>query len=342
MPAAEQTRVAIAGVGLIGGSIALSAREAGAHVTGWDPREGAAASVCDAAADDLATAVADAEIVVVAAPIDQLADTIKQALALSPDAVVTDVGSVKASIVQAVRDPRYIGGHPLAGAEVAGVEHARTGLFEDATWYLTPTSETEGVRLERVTRLITSIGARPQAIDAAAHDRLMAAVSHLPHVLANVLVEGALDDPGSVGPSFRDATRVAGANPDLWKAIYMANGDALVEEIDRAIERLGAVRLLVSNGDSGAVGNWQAAAAEKRARLDQALTGEAIEELRVVVPNRPGVLADLALKLGGAGINIHDLSLAPSPDRSQGEVAVWVAAANADRARELIDEVVAS
>src|SRR5262245_50339854 len=143
------TRVAIAGVGLIGGSIALSAREAGLHVTGWDPREGAAATVCDEAAGDLASAVAEAEVVVVATPIDHLADTITMALEHAPDAVVTDVGSVKVSIAEAVHDPRYIGGHPLAGAEVAGVEHARAGLFENATWYLTPTSETEGVRLER-------------------------------------------------------------------------------------------------------------------------------------------------------------------------------------------------
>lgn len=333
-------RVAVIGVGLVGGSVALAARSRlGAHVTGWDPKAGAAAVACDSAADDPAMAVSDADLVVVACPVDVIARTVGEiAGAVSDHAVITDVGSAK-SFVATVDDPRFIGGHPLAGAESSGVENAREDLFEDATWYMTPSSDTEGVKLERLTKFITGIGARPQAIDPGAHDRLMAAVSHLPHVLANVLVEGAVDGVAAAGPSFRDATRVAGANPDLWRGIYLANGEALVAELDRSIERLQQIRGWVVADDAKAISKWQSAAAGRRAELDAALTGEEIVEVRVTVPNRPGVLADLALSLGRAGINIHDLSLAPSSDHSSGEVAVWVATENAQKARALVDEV---
>lgn len=336
-------RVAVVGVGLVGGSVALAARSRlNAHVTGWDPQTGAAAVVCDTSADDLASAVSDADLVVIACPIDEIAPTVAEVVAAAkPNAVITDVCSAK-SFVAAVEDPRFIGGHPLAGGESSGVDYAREDLFENATWYLTPGPSTEGMKLERLTRFITGLGARPQAIDADAHDKLMAAVSHLPHVLANVLVEGEIDGVAAAGPSFRDATRVAGANPDLWRGIYLANGEALVTELDRAIERLTEVRDWVAAGDGKALIDWQSAAAGRRAKLDAAITGEQIEEIRVTVPNRPGVLADLALSLGRAGINIHDLSLAPSSDHSSGEVAVWVATENAEKARALVDRVAAA
>ena len=135
---------------------------------------------------------------------------------------------------RAARDERFVGGHPLAGTEASGVAHAREDLFDGAVWYLTPTSATSGIMLERLHRLVSGLGARPVAIDADTHDRMMAAVSHLPHVVANVLVGQAGRALGGerlppTGPSFRDATRVAGANPALWPDIYLANRDALLD-----------------------------------------------------------------------------------------------------------------
>src|SRR6185312_15672439 len=114
--------------------------------------------------------------------------------------VISDVGSTKRAIVAALDDPRFVGGHPLAGAETAGVEHARADLFDGATWYLTPAQDsTAGVLYERLHRLLASLGARPVAIDADTHDRLMASVSHLPHVLANALVAQAAGLPEGQG-----------------------------------------------------------------------------------------------------------------------------------------------
>ena len=186
----------------------------------------------------------------------------------APECVVTDVGSTKRELVGEVDDPRFIGGHPLAGAETAGVEHARAGLFDGATWYLTPTPRTEGVLYDRLYRLLADLGARPAAIDPETHDRLMASVSHLPHVLANVLVAqaaGALESERlpATGPSFRDATRVAGASTAIWSDIYLSNADALVAAIDDTMARLGRSARALAGRDAPAVGAWNDARARR-------------------------------------------------------------------------------
>ena len=340
-------RLAVVGVGLIGGSVGLAARERlGADVTGFDPDPAALAAAVergalDRAAASLEDAVADAGAVFVAAPVGALPDAVRAVLAAAgEDCVVTDVGSAKRAVVAGVDDPRFVGGHPLAGAETAGVRHARADLFDGATWYLTPGPATQGVLYERLHRLLVDLGARPAAVDAETHDALMAAVSHLPHVLANVLVGGAarvLSAEGerlpATGPSFRDATRVAGASTAVWRDIYLANADALVATLDDTIERLGEVRAALAGGDAAAVAAWNDGAREDRRRLLEAdLAGGEVHELRVSVPNRPGVVAEVALALGRAGVNITDMALYPAPDRSSGSIALWVA--GADRAAE--------
>ncbi|MGH2853161.1 MAG: prephenate dehydrogenase [Solirubrobacteraceae bacterium] len=273
-------RVAILGVGLIGGSIGLAARErAGAHVWGYDPDERVRAEALrlgaiDEQAPDLATAVAGSQVVFAAAPVGALAQTVREALALAGDAcVVSDVGSTKLALEDAREDPRFVGGHPLAGAETAGVAHAREDLFEDATWYLTPTRSTDRALYGRLRGLIERLGARPAEIEADAHDRLMASVSHLPHVLANVLVAqaaGAFDREGcqpAVGPSLHDTTRVAGANTAIWTDIYLANRDALIEAIAEAERRLGDVRTALTRADAAALAAWNEHARAARAQL---------------------------------------------------------------------------
>lgn len=344
-------QVAIVGVGLIGGSIGLAARERlGAAVTGFDPDAAALQAALERGAIDVAAASAEAaaegaDAVFVAAPVGVLAHVVQTALrGAGDDAVVTDVGSTKRAVVGAVDDPRFIGGHPLAGAETAGVRHARADLFSGATWYLTPTVQTDGVRYERLYRLLAALGARPQAIDAESHDRVLATVSHLPHVLANVLVTQAAGALGgetlpATGPSFRDATRVAGAPTRMWTDIYTANADALGEALDDTIERLRAVRDGLR--DPEAVAAWNDAARDDRRRLLEAdLTGGEVVELRVPVPNRPGVVAEVALALGRASVNIVDMGLHPAPDGASGTIALWVAGAEAAEAAErLIGEL---
>ncbi len=345
-------RIAVIGVGLIGGSIALASRERlGASVAGYDSdrsaaREALAREVLDEACEDVGQAVAAADAVFIATPVGVLPAAVDEVLrAAAENVVITDVGSTKRTIVGAHTDPRFVGGHPLAGAETAGVRYARADLFEGATWYLTPTANTSGVLYERLYRLLNRLGARPVAIEPDTHDAILASVSHLPHVLANVLVSQAarkLAEGGerlpATGPSFRDATRVAGAPSAIWTDIYISNRDALIASIDDAAASLREARDALERADRDWVEQWNDAAAANRRRLLEAdLVGGELFELRASVPNRPGVIAQLALELGRGGVNISDMALYPAADMSEGVVALWISGeAAASRAEELI------
>ncbi len=294
------------GVGLIGGSIAMAARRrTAAYVVGYDHDASALSRAVELGAIDepalqLADAVRDAEVVFVATPVGVAVEVARMALEASgEDCVVSDVGSTKRAIVAAVSDPRFVGGHPLAGAETAGVEHARKDLFEGATWYLTPPAgaawraagacspadatppppvDSAPWAVERLRGVIERFGACPVAIDPHGHDLLMANVSHLPHVLANVLVAQTLravesdgmnlrDSELDAGSSFRDATRVAGANTSIWTDIYMSNSDLLADVLDETIKQLSAVRDALDAEDPAALAAWNEQARAQRETL---------------------------------------------------------------------------
>jgi prephenate dehydrogenase len=350
-------RIAVLGVGLIGGSIGRAARARidDAVVVGYDPDpETLARAVGVGAVNRAAASVGEAcdgaELVVCAAPVSALVELAREALAAcGEDVVVTDVGSTKREIVEALGgDQRFIGGHPLAGAETSGVGNARLDLFEGARWYLTPTGGSSGVLYDRLQRAVTGLGARPQAIEPDAHDRMMATVSHLPHVVANALVNEANAELGrdsermpEVGPSFRDTTRVAGSNPAIWGDIFASNRESVAEAIESLGGRLREVAELIRAGDREAVAAWQAAAAaDRRHLLEDDLSGGPLSELRIVVANRPGTVAELALELGEAGVNIEDMALYPAPDMTSGAVSVWVSGPEqAQRAVSLIEKL---
>jgi prephenate dehydrogenase len=350
-------RIAVLGVGLIGGSIGLAARgRLGAEVVGFDPDRTAVDlalenGAIDAPAASIEDACEGAEVVFCAAPVGRLAELATAALAAAgPEAVVTDVGSTKRDIVAALgADQRFIGGHPLAGAETSGVDNAREDLFEGARWYLTPKAESSsGLLYDRLQRAVAGLGARVQAIDPEAHDRLMATVSHVPHVVANVLVGQAAAEltrdserMPEVGPSFRDTTRVAGANPAIWGDIFASNRAAVAEAVEGVAERLREAADLIREGERDAVAAWHAdAAADRRRLLETDLGGGPLRELRVVVANRPGTVAELALALGEAGVNIEDMALYPTPDMTSGAVSLWVSGEEqAARAVRLVREL---
>jgi prephenate dehydrogenase len=343
-------RIAVLGVGLMGGSIGLAARERveGAEVMGFgrDPerlRTAAERGAIDWAASSIDEALEGAELCFACAPVGALPELVRAALAASgPDTLVTDVGSTKQDLVERTPDPRFVGGHPIAGAETAGVEHARADLFEGAVWYLTPHEQSGGLLYERLHRFVVDVGARPVAVDAETHDRLVAVFSHLPHVLANVLASqaaGRLLEHGEalrqVGPSFRDMTRVAGANTAIWSDIYRSNRAAIIEEIRGFRRELDEVERRLASGE---VEDWNDRSREDRRTLLEAGAAEGpVHELRLTVPNRPGIVAQVALELGRAGVNIVDMALAPAADMRTGAITLWIAGdAQAARARELI------
>ena len=262
-------RVAVIGVGLIGGSFALALRRtgAGASIVGVDRdaqalERAAALGVIDTAAESAAEATAGAELVVVAVPVRGIGPVLHDvALALGPDAVVTDVGSTKGDVTRIAREelralfPRFVPGHPIAGREVSGVEAATPELFKGARIVLTPTEETAPDAIELVRACWEGAGGRVSMLAAATHDEIFAAVSHLPHLLAFALVSEITGRDNSAelfsfaAGGFRDFTRIAASSPEMWRDIALQNRTALLAEIDRYGARLAVFRELVERGD---------------------------------------------------------------------------------------------
>jgi prephenate dehydrogenase len=329
----EVRRLAIVGTGLIGASVALAAkRTAGAEVIGYDPDpEALAAAAARGAVDrnvqSLAEAVADAELAVVAAPVAQLAPEVRAVLEASDGGcTVTDVGSTKVGVCSAaLGSDRFVGGHPVCGSEARGAEHASAELFEGATWFLTPLAATDPARHRLVHGFVSSIGATPVAVDPVAHDRLVALTSHLPHALANLLVNQAganridgHDPVAAAGGSLRDMTRVAGANPRIWIDIFLENAGPVREALGEHRKQLDRLEQALETGDAGFLAKWIGEASGNRQRmLAEAYPDPgALQQLRVHVPDRPGVLAGITQALGAERINIEDFELHHmSPDR---------------------------
>jgi prephenate dehydrogenase len=272
---------------------------------------------------------------------------VEAALAATPDATVTDVGSTKGALARAVVDERFIGGHPVAGAEVRGPEGARADLFDGATWFLTPHAATDGERYRTLHAFVASLGAVPVAIEPETHDRLLALVSHLPHALANLLLNqvgaGPIEghDPlAAAGASFREMTRVAGANPSVWADIFVENGDLIADALANHRDALGDVERALRTGDRAYFEHWIAEAAEARSRmLEYAYRTEArmLNRIRIRVPDQPGVLARITQTLGAAGINIEDFELRHVSPEYGGVLVILVSGAeNAELARTLL------
>jgi prephenate dehydrogenase len=348
-------RLALVGTGLIGASVGLAAKRAGIdRVVGFDPdpqaRELAAErGALDDAAETLADAVAGADLAVVAAPVSELPAQVTRVLDAAPErCTVTDVGSTKGPVCAAAAGAaRFIGGHPVCGSEAHGPEHARAELFDGATWFLTPVAATDPQRYRALHGFVSSLGAVPVAVDPAAHDRLLALASHLPHALANLLlnqaggtrVEG--HEPlAAAGGSLRDMTRVAGANPRIWVDIFLDNADALREALGEHRRRVDQLERALATGDAGFLARWIGEAATNRRRLLRGAYPDAgpIERLLVRVPDRPGVLAGITQALGAERINIEDFELRhDSPERG-GLLTLLVAGEeDAARAAELLE-----
>ncbi len=325
-------RIAVVGTGLIGASAGLAAQRARlGEVVGWDedPEALDVAAGRDAVepAGSLQDALRDADLALVAVPVAGLPAVVRHVLDAAPhECTVTDVGSTKGSVCAAAgEDPRYVGGHPICGAETRGAARASADLFEGATWFLTPLAATQPDRYRSAHTLVAALGARPVAIDPDAHDRLVAVTSHLPHVLANVLlnqagaarVEG--HDPlATAGGSLRDMTRIAGANPRIWVDILLENREALATALTEHRRRVEQLEAALAEGDAGFLARWIGEAAGNRRRmLDTAYEDAgALQRVRVHVPDRPGVLAGIFQAMGAERINVADFDLEHfSPER---------------------------
>ncbi len=335
-------RVAIIGTGLIGGSVGLAlVRSAKAEaVTLWDPDPDTLACALErgagtAVARDIRGAVAEADLVLIAAPVDKIVESLPEvALAVSAHTVVSDVGSSKSAIADAgamIFGAMFVGGHPMAGSEQHGIKAASPDLFEGASWILTPASDTSAETYRRVTDLVTAVGAQAVALPASVHDDLLAQISHLPQLIASLLVDLAAGGSSATtllplaGGGFRDVTRIAASSPEMWLPVLKTNRQAIVEAITAFSRR------------AGELGAWLE---EERWDLIQGLLGDARTArlelfhkdsapgppvvVSLLIPDRPGVLAQVTTAAGELGVNLEDVQIFHSTEGGRGRLDLVV------------------
>jgi prephenate dehydrogenase len=263
--------LAIVGVGLLGGSVAKAARLGGLarRVVGIGRDAGRLRpalddGTLDLAVTDLDAGVREADFILLAAPVLTIEGLLERVWRAAPDgALITDVGSTKRNIVRAAerlaatRSLAFVGSHPLAGSEQAGYHVARADLFRGATVVVTPTEATELAALKNTTEFWEALGARVSSLDPETHDRTVAAISHLPHLIACALVDGAARvEPSALelaARGFRDTTRIAAGDPDMWTEIFLANRDALSASVEAFREALADLQRAIDAGQADAL-----------------------------------------------------------------------------------------
>lgn len=362
-------RVAIVGLGLMGGSLGMAIRAvadssgtAGGSgkvtVVGWNRTrermaEALADGIIDEAAETVEAAAAGADLVVIATPVSTIARLAIEASSRAADgAVVTDVGSVKRVVVESVDERiaegrHFVGGHPMCGSELAGLDAARADLYEGATWVLTPTEKTDDDAFSRIQSMVNILGGRVLAVRPDLHDRFVAIVSHLPHLSAASLLNVAAEEATGAeallslaAGGFRDVTRIASGSPALWTDICSVNRDAIGEALGLMIDELERVREAISTGGLDALSSRLEAARDARALLPIGpAAAEELFEVSLPVPDRPGVLAEISTLVGGLGINIADLTISHSVEGTGGLLQIVISGeAEADRALDALRE----
>ncbi|HVO89375.1 MAG TPA: prephenate dehydrogenase/arogenate dehydrogenase family protein [Casimicrobiaceae bacterium] len=282
-------KLAVIGVGLIGGSFALALKRAGAvrEVIGVGRTranldEALQRDIVDRAVtldSDWVAELRDADVVLLATPVAQYGEILRKlAPHLRDNAIVTDAGSTKQDVIRTARETlgdrfqRFVPAHPVAGSEQSGAAAADARLYVDKVTVLTPTQETAADALRGVEALWRACGSRVLSIDAAKHDRILGAISHLPHLLAFAYVDAVVARPDAnqtlalAGSGFRDFTRIAGSSSEMWRDIALANRDALLAEMEAFRNRFDALEAAVRDRDAAALGTFIARAAQARRR----------------------------------------------------------------------------
>lgn len=321
----------VIGLGLIGGSVALALRELGYRVSGVDHDP---ATVERALADgviDSAGLPADATLTVVATPVDAIEVGVRTALAETAG-WVTDTGSVKGAIADAVSDARFVPSHPMAGSEQSGLDGARSELFRGAAWVICPTPATSDDSIAAIHELVKALGADPVTLAPAAHDRMVATVSHVPHLAAAALMNVATDRSDEhvamlrlAAGGFRDMTRIAAGSPSIWPPICVQNGAAITDALDDVINRLQTLRTAVQEGDVDALQGSLETARDARVSLpSSAPAPRNLAEVRVRIKDESGQLAVITGLAAELDVNIYDLEIAHSAEGPTGVIVILV------------------
>lgn len=344
--------VAICGGGLIGASLALVLAHRGGstiRIHDADPvatRE--LTGVLGAAGTDVDVcltwemAASGADIIIAAVPPSAVAAVLAVgARSARPDALLTDVAGVKGRVVQEVlaalldvgdAASRFVGGHPMAGSERSGASAADAKLFTGSTWVLTPSHRTEDASLARASELVRDLGARVLVLDPEVHDTIVGLVSHLPQLVASVLADVAAETVGAerdavlavAGPGFRDTTRIAASDPDLWLSIVDGNRAAVLRALEAFTARLADVVAAVRSDDTAGLRAVLDRASKARRRLVPKRADAPIVDLIVPLRDRPGEIARITGALGSAGVNIEDLAMRHATAGDRGSLLVRV------------------
>jgi len=283
---------------------------------------------------------ADAEVTFVATPVLTLVDQVKRALS-ETNGLVTDVGSVKGALASSIDDARFVGGHPMAGSELEGLDGADGSMFEGAVWVLTPTTATADSTFNAVASIVADLGADVLALPADRHDQVVAVISHVPHLAAATLM-GLASDRGEehaallrlAAGGFRDMTRIASGHPAIWLDICAENRTAILSALDGLIEGLQGMRGAVETDDRAGLHNRLTKARDARANLPSRANqpGE-FAEMRIPIPDRPGAAAEVFTLAAELGVNLYSFEVVHSAEGNRGVAVVLVDSTLADMYR---------
>jgi len=330
-PTNTPRRANIIGLGLIGGSIGLALRERGWHVSGDDHDPARIERALTIGVLDSAGLDDRAEVTFVATPVLTVADQVKRALA-DTTGIVTDVGSVKGAIVAAIDDPRFVGGHPMAGSELEGLDGADATMFTGAVWVLTPMPTTADATFAAAASIVAELGADVVALLPDRHDQVVAVVSHVPHLAAATLMGLASDRAEEhaallrlAAGGFRDMTRIASGHPAIWLDICAENRGAILDGLDGLIDGLGKMRDIVRDDDRVGLNDFLKRARDARANLPTRGTHPSeLAEVRIPIPDRPGAAAEVFTLAAELGVNISSFEVVHSVEGNRGVAIVLV------------------
>lgn len=330
-------RANIAGLGLIGGSIARGLHERGWTVAGDDHDPARVERALQMGIIDQSGLAPEADITFVCTPVLTLVDQVRRALAQT-SGLVTDVGSVKGALASAIDDPRFVGGHPMAGSELEGLDGADGEMFEGAVWVLTPTATTPDSTFAGVAAVVAELGAEVVALPAERHDQVVAVISHVPHLTAATLMGLAADRAEEhaallrlAAGGFRDMTRIASGHPAIWLDICAENRTAILSALDGLIDGLQHMRSVVDDEDRPELQRRLVKAREARSNLPSRVNQpEMLAEVRVPIPDRPGGAAEVFTLAAELGVNIDSFEVVHSAEGGRGVAVVLVDAGMAD------------
>ena len=348
------------GLGLIGGSIARAVRNtcAGAQLIAYDPdaaslKEALAGGVLDVAADGIDERFAACDVIFLCAPVahnDENLEAVKKVLA--PEAILTDIGSVKTDIHEHIRAaglaPQFIGGHPMAGSERTGFRNSKAKLLENAYYILAPEPEVSAEKAASFTALVAMLGAIPLVLDYRRHDYATAAVSHVPHVVSASLVRLLEESDDSRGlmkmiaaGGFKDITRISSSSPVMWQQICLTNAENILPLLDRYIADLQQIRAGIADHDAAALYDFFDGARRYRDSFSDLGSGPIARAflLHMDIPDRPGVLAEVFELLAREGVNVKNISIQHNREYEEGVLRIELHTEEGlEKAREVLTE----